>query len=342
MPNVTSILGVNNCEGLCITGNASCVEICPDDHSFIFQTPRSIHCLECCPNYTWEDKENKVCRLKCPTEKQFLFNKTCLDSCPKSHPLLQPMSSFYNTITLCSDSCLQDTLMDEGYCVSACPDGRYEFNNTCVRECPESHPLKNLNIRENPKTGRAKYTCVDSCNIETNSYISKKLKYKNHCVYGHVHQNPALPSTERVLQFVPRLSNTTSKMDLAKLNNALKNVLMTPFYQTKQTVDVSVHQMKILCITGPVIRNAQWRLSFIPYTNILLMLIATKNAPMVTRFLMRPSVHVSATRRQNMREMEHVSPTVRGIQSLYYTKLNATTVAMAMMSALPNIQQITS
>lgn len=158
-------------------------------------------------------------------------------------------------------------------------------------------------------------------------------------MYGHVHQNPALPSTDRVLQFVPRLSNTTSKMDLANLNNALKNAPMTPFYQTKQTVDVSVHQMKILCITGPVIRNAQWRLSFIPYTK---MLIATKNAPMVTIFSVRPSVHVGAPRRQNMREMEHVSPTVRGIQSLYYTKLNARTVTMTMKSALPNVQQITS
>lgn len=172
----------NNCEGPCFTGNATCVKGCPDDHPFIFETPRSTHCLEYCLNYTYEDKENKICRLKCPTEKQFLFNKTCLESCPESHPFIETLTSYYNTITICSEYCPQDTMMDEGYCVTACPDGRYEFNNTCVRECPESHPLKYPTVRKKSTTGRAKYTCVDSCNIKTNFYISNDLKYKNHCV----------------------------------------------------------------------------------------------------------------------------------------------------------------
>lgn len=74
-PTSHPFLVSHNCEGLCTTGNASCVEICPDDHPFIFQTPRSIHCLQYCPNYTCEDKENKVCRLKCPTDKQFFFQQ---------------------------------------------------------------------------------------------------------------------------------------------------------------------------------------------------------------------------------------------------------------------------
>lgn len=159
-------------------------------------------------------------------------------------------------------------------------------------------------------------------------------------VLVHVHQNPASSSMDRVLHHVPRLSITTSMIYLAKINTALKNVLMTPFYQTKQIVDVSVHPMKILCITGPVIRNVQWRLSFIPYTQILLMLIATKNAPMVIRFSMRPGVQVGAPKKQNMKGMEHVSPTVKGIQCLNFPKLNIPTITM--MSALPNVQQITS
>lgn len=148
-PMSHSFLMSHNCDGPCFTENGTCVTGCPDDHPFIFQTPRSTHCLEYCPNYTYEDQEHKKCQLKCPTEKQFLLNKTCFDSCPESHPLIQTLTSYYNTITLCSESCPQDTLMDEGYCVNACPDGRYEYNNTCVRECPESHPLKYPNVREN-------------------------------------------------------------------------------------------------------------------------------------------------------------------------------------------------
>eukprot|EP00105_Crassostrea_gigas_P037523 XP_019921671.1 PREDICTED: proprotein convertase subtilisin/kexin type 5-like [Crassostrea gigas] len=181
-PMSHSLLVSHDCEGPCFTENATCVKTCPDDHPFIFPTPRSTHCLEYCPNYTYEDQENKKCQLKCPTEKQFLLNKTCFDSCPESHPLIQTLTSYYNTITLCSESCPQDTLMDEGFCVYACPDGRYEYNNTCVRECPESHPLKYPNVREKSTTGRAKYTCVDSCNIKTNSYISNNLEYKTYCV----------------------------------------------------------------------------------------------------------------------------------------------------------------
>lgn len=181
-PMSHSFLMSHNCDGPCFTENGTCVTGCPDDHPFIFQTPRSTHCLEYCPNYTYEDQEHKKCQLKCPTEKQFLLNKTCFDSCPESHPLIQTLTSYYNTITLCSESCPQDTLMDEGYCVNACPDGRYEYNNTCVRECPESHPLKYPNVREKSTTGRAKYKCVDSCNIKTNSYISNNLEYKTYCV----------------------------------------------------------------------------------------------------------------------------------------------------------------
>ncbi|XP_052710962.1 proprotein convertase subtilisin/kexin type 5-like [Crassostrea angulata] len=181
-PMSNPFLVSSNCEGPCFTGNATCVERCPDDHPFIFQNPRSIHCLKYCPNYTFEDTKNKVCHLKCPAEKQLLFNKTCHNNCPVSHPFIQTLTSYYNTISLCSESCPQRTLIDEGYCVIACPDGKYEFNNTCIDDCPESHPLKYPNVLEKSTFGRAKYTCVDSCNIKINSYISNNLEYKNHCV----------------------------------------------------------------------------------------------------------------------------------------------------------------
>nr|XP_022291069.1 proprotein convertase subtilisin/kexin type 5-like [Crassostrea virginica] len=176
-PSSHPFLVSNDCEGPCFTRNSTCEKKCPQSQSYLFRSFRSQHCLENCPLYTYERKDDSICELKCPKEKPFLFNKTCLNDCPASHSFVQIITTDYNTIPICSESCPADTIVDEDFCVNACPAGKKDFNNTCVKECPASHSLLLPNSMSSFST-KATFTCVEFCNVSLNY----KLEYDNHCV----------------------------------------------------------------------------------------------------------------------------------------------------------------
>ncbi|XP_056016491.1 proprotein convertase subtilisin/kexin type 5-like [Ostrea edulis] len=173
----------HDCEESCLPGK--CLESCPPSHPFVFQSIRSKHCLQQCPNYTYEDIASKACKSECPMHSPFLFNKTCLKTCPESHPFASTVESMYNSISKCFNSCPSDAVIDGDYCVSVCPRGKHLFNNTCVVTCPTSHPLMFPNtirfVSPIKSLGKSDFICVDSCNVGSNVIYQYNI-YNNFCV----------------------------------------------------------------------------------------------------------------------------------------------------------------
>ncbi|XP_062573847.1 proprotein convertase subtilisin/kexin type 5-like [Saccostrea cucullata] len=186
-PSNQSFVVSTDCEGPCLTGNKTCFKSCPVSHPFLFQAPRFKHCLQQCPLYTLEDGVNKVCHLSCPSKAPFLYNRTCYETCPPSNPFIQTLTTEYNSISQCSNSCSENDVVDGEYCVSACPKGKHLFNNTCKENCPVSHPLMYPNIEglflnSIRNFGKADFMCVNSCNLETNSIIKYNLEFEKKCL----------------------------------------------------------------------------------------------------------------------------------------------------------------
>ncbi|XP_061193374.1 proprotein convertase subtilisin/kexin type 5-like [Saccostrea echinata] len=186
-PSTHSFMVSTDCEGPCLTGNKTCFSSCPQSHPFLFQTPRSKHCLQQCPQYTFEDAVNKTCHLNCLSKEPFLYNRTCIETCPSSSPFVLTLTTEYNSISQCSDSCLKNDVVDGEFCVNACPKGKHLLNNTCVENCPLSHPLmypnkEGISISSIRNFGKADFMCVNSCNLETNSIVKYNLEFDKKCL----------------------------------------------------------------------------------------------------------------------------------------------------------------
>ncbi|OWF51327.1 proprotein convertase subtilisin/kexin type 5-like isoform X1 [Mizuhopecten yessoensis] len=158
-PAFTVVRG-DNCDVGCPRGldflwNQTCVQECPETDPFIYVLTERLPshkipvCLPTCPDDTFID--GNTCVRKCAPQ-MYIFNGSCVMSCPNSHPLhayrmkFDPFNfSFVTYATHCVESCYnwnessssyQRMYLFNGTCVPYCPRGHYGVNNTCVDECP--------------------------------------------------------------------------------------------------------------------------------------------------------------------------------------------------------------
>lgn len=200
------------CEGVCYTGTKFCSGTCPSSHPYVFSSPKLQHCLVGCPSYTAID--GRFCRLSCPDDFRFLFNKTCLEKCPNTHPLISIQTSPFNKIFTCMTYCPKYTASFRNVCVSVCPNGTYfdGLQNKCVRKCGTMRPF----INTTPSDRRSIFyqQCVSNCPPGKYSLIENTtLKHRNLCVYQCptplVHYlSKCLPKCYKPLPFILQFNRT--------------------------------------------------------------------------------------------------------------------------------------
>lgn len=129
-----------NDSGICLKNcsenfifNGTCFKKCPLSHRLLRRTvdsPSKVFCLDKCPN-KWLNK-NGTCVEKCPGN--IVFNNTCINVCPSSHPYIKEK---YNVKT-CTKVCDGDDVVKDGTCIShyKCDDELIIYQGKCLTECP--------------------------------------------------------------------------------------------------------------------------------------------------------------------------------------------------------------
>lgn len=119
--------------------------------------------------------ENR-CYNDCPQTDKFMYNGTCLRSCPSNASKVDEQHHEPNNFIVCMKNCLSKKLTFGNNCVSKCPDskrlpvdgecmacnevGKYDDGSKCVDICQDLHH---------------EHRCVDNC--------PKQFKiFKNTCV----------------------------------------------------------------------------------------------------------------------------------------------------------------
>ncbi|XP_062594553.1 proprotein convertase subtilisin/kexin type 5-like [Saccostrea cucullata] len=152
-----------NCDDDCFFVMKTCYSKCPDSYYYLMKTPYFDWCLKQCPIYT--AKNNFTCELSCSTDKQYLFNNTCLKACPSSHKYMFLHVSKFNEILMCTDNC-HDRVLYGNQCISKCPSLTVLYNGTCSTGCPSTHPLlysSQLKFRDDIQLNRSDLACVSEC-----------------------------------------------------------------------------------------------------------------------------------------------------------------------------------
>lgn len=145
-----------------------CFNHCPPAAKFMYNKT----CSSSCPsNASKVDEQHHelsrlyVCTDECPSDK-FISGNNCVSSCPDSKRL--PIDGKcvacnevgkYDDGSKCVDKC--PNLYHEYLCVDECLENFKIFNETCVRQCPITAPLRSVIV--NYKTNRPEYRCVENC-----------------------------------------------------------------------------------------------------------------------------------------------------------------------------------
>ncbi|XP_052780272.1 proprotein convertase subtilisin/kexin type 5-like [Mya arenaria] len=130
-----------------------CVEFCNEDE-YIFNTS----CVKTCPlssPYIGSGQAPVYTKTYHGTR---VSKNVCGTACPLNEPLKENFTVFGINYTRCILSC--KTIIDGDFCVSKCNAKRPVFEGRCVAKCPLSHPLLN-----------SKYQCVPTC---TSSLVLQK------------------------------------------------------------------------------------------------------------------------------------------------------------------------
>ncbi|XP_061176444.1 balbiani ring protein 3-like [Saccostrea echinata] len=130
------------CRGVCYTGGKSCSRSCPKSHPFVFHSPKITHCLHECPDFTAINQNS--CNLSCPIDFSLLFNRSCLQKCPATHPFIAVRISSFNKIFICTDRCPEEMASYRNVCISVCPNGTYLDNGRykkCLEKCEDTRPF---------------------------------------------------------------------------------------------------------------------------------------------------------------------------------------------------------
>ncbi|XP_062617195.1 proprotein convertase subtilisin/kexin type 5-like [Saccostrea cucullata] len=141
-PKEAPFLTSFSCRGVCYSGVKSCFRSCPKSHPFVFHSPKITHCLNECPDFTAINQNS--CNLSCPVYLPVLFNRSCLQSCPATHPFIDIKISTFNKIFICTDICPEEMASYRNVCVSVCPNGTYLDNGgdkTCIEKCEDARPF---------------------------------------------------------------------------------------------------------------------------------------------------------------------------------------------------------
>ncbi|XP_052779889.1 proprotein convertase subtilisin/kexin type 5-like isoform X2 [Mya arenaria] len=176
-------LNGSNCVLSCgnlLVNERQCVSSCPDGHfereSLTVAGGRPYikkQCVEFCneDEYIFNTSCVKTCPLSSPyigSGQAPVYTKTyhgtrvstnvCGTACSLNEPLKENYTVFGINYTRCILSC--KTIIDGDFCVSECHSKRPVFEGRCVTKCPLSHPLLN-----------SKYQCVPTC---TSSLVLQK------------------------------------------------------------------------------------------------------------------------------------------------------------------------
>ena len=137
-----------------VLANNSCVTKCPATLPVLLGGV----CNENC-----ESAVDTSTTCMCPLNRPFLYNRSCLSTCPVNASLLSVVSG----VKHCSNSCLDGQYMADKTCVDICPDDGFLYANQCVPACPQAMPF--------------------SCRAEKGQHCSEKLiqgstVWKNVCI----------------------------------------------------------------------------------------------------------------------------------------------------------------
>ena len=162
---------IETCSSSLFQFEGECVDICPDNVSFIYST-------------SYNGKLTRECKQACP-HWTYYFNGTCVDSCPPNYLI-------YNN-SLCVEKCPNDAFYTSSYhrnsfyderrfdCVADCHP-YYIFNDSCLLTCPEETVLVNTTCSQSCPNS-APYMCDETkevlCreNRESNSWFGGIYRY---------------------------------------------------------------------------------------------------------------------------------------------------------------------
>ena len=182
---------VESCPKRTFLSDKMCVQECPDGQ-YLFENNNT--CINECPLQSYL-KKGKSCLDRCPEQlfnqsgncvddcpSKLAFNKTCVTECPTTSLLIQEANRWPRILThTCVGQCSEHRFEYNGTCVQQC-DQMIGPNNTCVSECPKSHPYKK---------SQGEKTCVSKCGNNQlvldgtciNRYnCERKFQFNNHCL----------------------------------------------------------------------------------------------------------------------------------------------------------------
>lgn len=152
----------DNCQPDFYTDKDQCVTTCPEARGFVINTTKE--CTNSCFDMYLH---GNTCVAFCP-EETLAFGNFCVTECPSSHSLKYISNSETPVKKVCVHECLNNTYRYNESCFDICPTGQVSFKRDCVKNCPSSHPIINVNTRKCIKTchGNLVLTYPNKCDVK--------------------------------------------------------------------------------------------------------------------------------------------------------------------------------
>ncbi|XP_063428424.1 proprotein convertase subtilisin/kexin type 5-like [Mytilus trossulus] len=132
----------------------SCVSECKNSRPYTYMKDSKWYCEQKCPRNTFY--LNTSCVEKCPSTT-FSFDSKCMSLCPGSHPLNFTRNKKGYGIYECVHECSHEKFMYNKTCFDVCPGGMKGHLYSCIKICPQSHPITDVQSQ----------TCVSACTKNT-------------------------------------------------------------------------------------------------------------------------------------------------------------------------------
>lgn len=139
-----------------------CHSQCPLERPLHFQYQDNTNsvkytCFSHCPEQSY--RINSTCVLNCPPD-MFGFNGNCVEHCPSSHSLNYSKAVDGGFAYFCERICPVNTFRMGQNCYDICPNIYFQFNTSCVRQCPGSHKFhRQAVVHKNQRS----IICEDKC-----------------------------------------------------------------------------------------------------------------------------------------------------------------------------------
>ncbi|OWF36427.1 proprotein convertase subtilisin/kexin type 5-like [Mizuhopecten yessoensis] len=153
--------GKCKCSAHLLSHNFTCVENCPSPYNLVHNG----ECLTQCPNHFVG--YNNTCQASCPEHAKYVYDGLCREACPSSHPYYAAALSYPNSLT-CLESCTDSNKSPGRFlynmtCVKRCPNATVLYGSNCIQKCP----LDNSLIYKKEDNGNYIIVCVDKCPVTT-------------------------------------------------------------------------------------------------------------------------------------------------------------------------------